>query len=703
MAGPLDPQVPAGPERQEPPVWVRFARSGLFDQEFYEAVSGRTFEHRRAAARHFVEFGMAAGLSPNPFLVTGWLPQATQELYRAGNVVRLMAFMRWEPALTRPTGPLFRGLESGFPADPMVRGGPLGQFLENAAANTPMPVPPTHPAQVPTYGQARERLLQHARLVTAQSYGGRPTARGAKPVRPTPGRVSVLVPVGPDAAAVIRTVGSLLQRNTYDNIEFVLVEGDQPHAVGHDVIATFAAEPGVHYHRLGRDIDDEESARVAATLATGDRIILLPAGVESRTDWVGRAARTLADEPVLSGVQPVMLASDDTIVAAGNDALRGLPPEDAPELAQALAPDGPVMYRADRPTPRSGGRPVDAGGLILVLGEGVLSSPDRTPYPPPVPQHQPPAARRHRLQRWGIRNPAPPGPRGDAWGDSHFAGSLAAALRRRGKHVVTHRHVPGRAEDPDTSAAGLDDVVVTLRGFHAMEPVPGTINVLWVLSHPDDVADDELEGYDVVLAASSQWAQERSTATGREVGVLLQAADTDLVRTDLPLGDGSVAAFVGSTHPQRPRPMVGRALEARVPVAVWGPGWSGLVPAENHRGEYLANADLLATYRRYGLVLCDHWPDMAGHGFLSNRLFDAVAAGARVICDRVPGIELFSGAVVAAQSVEEIAALGPGDFPEPGELARIAEQVRAEHSFDARAGQLEDLVLHAVRGPSERS
>ena len=33
------------------------------------------------------------------------------------------------------------------------------------------------------------------------------------------------------------------------------------------------------------------------------------------------------------------------------------------------------------------------------------------------------------------------------------------------------------------------------------------------------------------------------------------------------------------------------------------------------------------------MVLNDHWEDMRAEGFLSNRLFDAVASGARVVTD----------------------------------------------------------------------
>ncbi len=46
-----------------------------------------------------------------------------------------------------------------------------------------------------------------------------------------------------------------------------------------------------------------------------------------------------------------------------------------------------------------------------------------------------------------------------------------------------------------------------------------------------------------------------------------------------------------------------------------------------------------ASTARPAIVLCDHWPDMRAAGFRSNRLYDALACGALVVCDRVAGLD----------------------------------------------------------------
>jgi spore maturation protein CgeB len=129
-------------------------------------------------------------------------------------------------------------------------------------------------------------------------------------------------------------------------------------------------------------------------------------------------------------------------------------------------------------------------------------------------------------------------------------------------------------------------------------------------------------------------------------------------------------------------------------LEVWGPHWPGKIPARYLAGEWLANHELPAAYQRARVVLADHHGDMAEHGFLANRLFDAVAAGARVVCDHVDGIaETFHGAVQVYDSPEHLAWLVSPEglreaFPDDAHMAEISQEVGQRHSFAARAQTL---------------
>ena len=100
------------------------------------------------------------------------------------------------------------------------------------------------------------------------------------------------------------------------------------------------------------------------------------------------------------------------------------------------------------------------------------------------------------------------------------------------------------------------------------------------------------------------------------------------------------------------------------------------------------------------MVLNDHWPDMRTAGFVSNRLFDAVACGARVITDDLAGIEeLFPGSVRRFGSPSELAELATPPYPGFAGRARRLENAKAaaaDHSFDKRASQLLAAVAPAA-------
>jgi spore maturation protein CgeB len=139
------------------------------------------------------------------------------------------------------------------------------------------------------------------------------------------------------------------------------------------------------------------------------------------------------------------------------------------------------------------------------------------------------------------------------------------------------------------------------------------------------------------------------------------------------------------------------AIAAGADVAIYGRLWNKFVDAHHIRGQLLSNEEVPAAYRSAGVVLCDHWEDMRRESFISNRVFDATAAGARLISDEVEGIqELFGGQVRTYRTVDELSDLLDHKievFPAEEERLRLAEMVRREHSFDARARTLLDVAV----------
>lgn len=298
--------------------------------------------------------------------------------------------------------------------------------------------------------------------------------------------------------------------------------------------------------------------------------------------------------------------------------------------------------------------------------------------------------------RWTIVTSAPKGEAGEQWGDTFFARDLAGALERAGQQAkVVSRS--GATSD----RRKVDDVVLVLRGLRSVEPPADRTGVwiLWVISHPELVTAEELRAYDVVFVASEHW----TAPGGQAVTPLLQATDPSRFHPRPEVRKTSEVLFVGSTRGEF-RPVIEAALRSSraEDVRIYGVGWAEFLDDAQIAGEFLPNDALPQEYARSQIVLNDHHKDMASAGFLSNRLFDAVASGARVLTDRAVGIdEVFGEDVVVyndrdhlieilSQPVEDI-------FADDTQRQAAAKRIAELHSFDARAQILVDRV-HRIRG-----
>ena len=280
------------------------------------------------------------------------------------------------------------------------------------------------------------------------------------------------------------------------------------------------------------------------------------------------------------------------------------------------------------------------------------------------------------------------------WGDTHFAEGLASALARRG--IPTEVHILPDWYLPTSQAV---DVVIHLRGLDRYKPSPGHINVLWIISHPETVTPAECENYDIVFAASRQYATWLQTQIATPVVYLPQATDARRFHaTDEQAELATDVLFVGNTRGQS-RPGVEWAAEADLPVAVYGEGWTDRIGSRFLRGTHFPNDRLVDLYASAKVVLNDHWPDMRDRGFISNRIFDALASGSVVVSDQVDGLsETFGDLVPTYSDPNELATLVKSlleDEERRRQISASASSLIAQHhTMDHRA---EDIVSHVEK------
>ena len=129
-------------------------------------------------------------------------------------------------------------------------------------------------------------------------------------------------------------------------------------------------------------------------------------------------------------------------------------------------------------------------------------------------------------------------------------------------------------------------------------------------------------------------------------------------------------------------------LPTEYDLNVYGDGWNGIVDDKYIIAEHIPNKQLYKAYSSTKVVLNDHWKDMREKGFISNRIFDAVACGTVVLSDNIYGIRdiftenavvLYDGEKDINNKIEEALKIGP-----------INPSLVKEHTFKKRVDKIID-------------
>lgn len=651
----------------------RIVESGLFDLSYYELQAGRRFRDAGAAARHFLQTGEASGWSPSYLYDGGWYST------RAHRITRPFDHFLRTGQTQAAAGPHFdaRRYLDLHPEASSTRGGPLGHFMSGANDET-LTIPPADGALPMPVGAAKAAL---AGLILPE-----PTAadRGSL-ARPQSDLSSVVVVGGSDWMHLHDAIASALLQVD----EVVWVDHRTPFATAANLSARFLGEPRL---RILRSAEGTwaDAANLGASHTTGDVIVFVPGDMEARRGWAEALVTRLHTDTDAAGAQALVLDDRDLIHQMPGDTLEGFPVHDGARLMGTPSTDLRGCFAVRRAAlAEQGGLhddvPFFSGGSFVVEPQAEVTLFDDFVLPQP---HAPLVVHEKGPQlRWAIKLPAHAGLRGDVWGDVAFAEDLAAALRSLGQDVVSDRRLAHHRPTSDH----LDDVTLTIRGPIRYEPRGDATHVLWVISHPEEVTPAEVSSFDLAYAAGPGWATDMGIRT------LLQATDPDRFNPDVaPMADLDVL-FVGRPRSGVFRPIVRDAIEVGSNLSVFGEAWHRHIDPKYVVADYLPNSELPSAYRGARIVLNDHWDDMRRLGFYSNRLFDAVAVGAKVISDPIDGVEdIFGESVQVYRSVDELRELldpATSRWPSADELAANAERIRQQHSFAARAKQLLHDVL----------
>ena len=290
--------------------------------------------------------------------------------------------------------------------------------------------------------------------------------------------------------------------------------------------------------------------------------------------------------------------------------------------------------------------------------------------------------------RIAIRIQAVDARRAPHWGEFNLALGLKSAFEAAGRDVVI------QARDAwDDRARGQVDLALWGLRQEGLPTETGAPLLLWLLYNPDAAEDDMIAAASHVFVASEAEANRLGAKVGVDkVSPLLQGFDEAVMTPDGPSVPHG-ALFVGNGRRKLVRRTVRLALNQGVEIELYGERWAGTDAERFLKGSHIPNAELAAHYRGAGAVLNDHKFGMGANGFVSNRIFDALACGAPVVSDHVDGLPADIAPLVRVYDEEAqfsgTVAQALAESPADRDARRSnAQDLASRHSLASRARRI---------------
>lgn len=276
------------------------------------------------------------------------------------------------------------------------------------------------------------------------------------------------------------------------------------------------------------------------------------------------------------------------------------------------------------------------------------------------------------------------------WGDYYFALSLKKYFERKGFNVLVHEREYWYIDNSEV------DITLVLRGYdYEYIPNKNHINLMWNLYNPHIISKEEFEKYDFIFVASKRCAGEIKNKVTKPVQPLLQCTDSESFFPEYDPNLEEDILFVGNTRGFF-REIIKDILSTDFDVSIYGAEWEDYIPNEYIKGEFISNDELHKYYSSCKILLNDHLESMKDFDYLSNRLFDALACGTLIISDKVPSINLFEGAVITYDGVEDlnkkIEFYLDNDEERRLRAAHGRKIVLENHTFEKRVEQILDCL-----------
>lgn len=292
-----------------------------------------------------------------------------------------------------------------------------------------------------------------------------------------------------------------------------------------------------------------------------------------------------------------------------------------------------------------------------------------------------------------INVPAPIWSEVNDWGDYHIAKGLAKSFNKL-EYDVKVQILPQWDFEYDDR-----DVILTLRGLSQYNPKKHHFNIMWNISHPDEVSLKEYELYNHVFIASNHWAENISYKVNVSVDTLLQCSDPDLFYYDFSEKYKCDLLFVGNSRDVY-RKIIKDLLPTKYDLAVYGKGWENFISSKYIKANHIPNEELRKAYSSCKILLNDHWDDMRDKGFISNRIFDGISCNALIVTDKVKDSdELFENCLITYNDSKELKTYINNILINYEEIKNIKtneiKSLKFNHSFQDRVKVFDEIIKNS--------
>jgi hypothetical protein len=294
-----------------------------------------------------------------------------------------------------------------------------------------------------------------------------------------------------------------------------------------------------------------------------------------------------------------------------------------------------------------------------------------------------------------LRMPQPGGISATADESLSAPAALAAALRARGLGVSLF------SAEASSMSAFASQAVITLGGPEVPPPVPGKVNLLWLIAPVVASASSIPAGYDRVLVASQPLLEQLEKAYRGKTELLLPGFGVDAGDESLHLEPTDRLLFLGDNSGQL-NPLAQKAREAGFKLAVIGGGWPDEDDEVSVLGKSVGTGRLQSLYSSAAAVLIGQRKVAVEQGFVDARLFEVLAAGGLPVVERSlalgPVLDecVVDGAVEGAGFKNRmLQAIERRRMPEQAASTAVASLLEQNH-WSSKAERLSSLVCELI-------